>query len=192
MAATEIDSNLLKRCIAEEPGAWKDFVDRFIGLFVHVIHHSAQARSIRLSQDDIDDLCADVFLQIVANDYAVLRKYRRRSSLPTYLSVVARRVVVRSMANRRMAEAFGHVQAHQSSLDHAQAGAPEQQRIDDRDEIKKLLKELPAMDAAVVKQFHLEGRSYREISNRLGIAENSIGPTLTRAREKMRSRQSGS
>ena len=192
MAATEIDSKLLKRCIAEEPGAWKDFVDRFIGLFVHVIHHSAQARSVRISQDDIDDLCSDVFLQIVANDYAVLRNYRGRSSLPTYLSVVARRIVVRSMANRRMAEALGHVQAHQSSLDHAHAGAPEQQRIDDRDEIKKLLKELPAMDAAVVKQFHLEGRSYREISNKLGIAENSIGPTLTRAREKMRTRQAGS
>jgi RNA polymerase sigma-70 factor, ECF subfamily len=37
-----------------------------------------------------------------------------------------------------------------------------------------------------VQQFHLEGRSYREISSRLGVPENSIGPTLSRARAKLR------
>ena len=41
-------------------------------------------------------------------------------------------------------------------------------------------------EAMVVKLFHLEGRSYREISSGLGIPENSIGPTLSRAREKLR------
>jgi len=42
VALTEIDRNLLKRCLAEEPGAWKDFVDRFMGLFVHVVTHTAK------------------------------------------------------------------------------------------------------------------------------------------------------
>jgi RNA polymerase sigma-70 factor (ECF subfamily) len=34
--------------------------------------------------------------------------------------------------------------------------------------------------------YHLEGKSYREISQALGLPENSIGPTLHRAREKLR------
>jgi len=34
--------------------------------------------------------------------------------------------------------------------------------------------------------FHLEGKSYREISDRIGMAENSVGPYLTRVRAKMR------
>lgn len=189
MALTEIDRNLLKRCIAEEPGAWNDFVDRFVGLFIHVIHHSAHARSVKLQPDDVDDLCADVFVSLLANDFAALRAFRGRSSLATYLTVIARRVVVRNLARRKAAEAMGHVYAHHTSLQQAQAQAPEHQRIEDREEVQRLLRELPPSDAAVVKQYHLEGRSYREISERLGIAENSIGPTLSRARDKMLRKQ---
>lgn len=185
MALTEIDRNLLKRCLADEPGAWKDFVDRFLGLFVHVINHTAHARSVRLSQADIDDLCAEIFLALVANDSAVLRHFRGRSSLATYLTVIARRIVVREIARRRIAEELGHVQAHQTSLDKAHAVRVEQQ-VETREQVQQLLQRLPEHDAEVVRQFHLEGKSYREISSGLGIPENTIGPMLTRARAKMR------
>lgn len=43
-------------------------------------------------------------------------------------------------------------------------------------------------EADVIRQFHLEGKSYREISASLGIPENSIGPTLSRALDRMRQR----
>ena len=62
MALTEIDRNLLKRCLAREPGAWKDFVDRFIGLFVHVIQHTAHVRSVKLTPHDVDELAKDTRL----------------------------------------------------------------------------------------------------------------------------------
>ncbi len=93
MALTEIDRTLLKRCLAEEPGAWKDFVDRFIGLFIHVINHVGHSRSVRLTSDDVDDLCAEVFVALLADDFAILRRFRGKSSLATYLTVIARRVV---------------------------------------------------------------------------------------------------
>jgi len=48
------------------------------------------------------------------------------------------------------------------------------------------LEELDEAEAEVVRLYHLEGKSYREISARIGMPENSIGPTLSRAREKMR------
>ncbi len=186
MALTEIDRNLLKRCLAEEPGAWKDFVDRYIGLFAHVINHTAHVRSVVVTPEDVDDLCAEIFVALLANEYAVLRQFRGKCSLATYLTVVARRIAVREIARRRMAEALGHVSAHQNSLAHAQAAGREQQRVDDREEVQRMLRNLPPNDAEVVRQFHLEGKSYREISSRLGIPENSIGPTLTRARDQMR------
>jgi RNA polymerase sigma-70 factor, ECF subfamily len=186
VALTEIDRNLLKRCLAGEPGAWNDFVNRFIGLFVHVINHTAHARSVPITPEDIDDLCAEVFVTLLANDFAVLRRFQGRSSLATYLTVVSRRVVAREIAQRRMAEALGHVPARQSSLKQADAVVRGQQELENRDEVSQLLDQLPSPDAEVVRQFHLEGRSYQEISTRLGIPENSIGPTLSRAREKLR------
>jgi RNA polymerase sigma-70 factor, ECF subfamily len=187
MTLTEIDRSLLRRCLAEEPGAWKDFVDRFMGLFVHVVTHTAHARSVRLAQDDVDDLCAEVFMALLANDYAVLRRFRGQSSLATYLTVIARRVVVHTMVRRRMAEALGHVVAqHPDMKQQADSHHFDLKRIEDHDEVERMLVNLPAGDAEVVKQYHLQGRTYREISSHLGIPENSIGPTLTRARQKMR------
>ena len=189
MALTEIDRDLLKRCLAEEPGAWKDFVDRFIGLFIHVVNHTAHARSVRVNPEDIDDLCAEVFLALLANNFAVLRQFRGQSSLATFLTVISRRVVVREMARRRLAEAMGHVTAHQASLNHAHVERGELQRIEDREEVARMLDGLADTEAQIIRQFHIEGRSYREISTGLGVPENTIGPTLTRARAKIRSRE---
>ena len=44
VALSEIDRNLFARCLARKPRAWDDFVDRFMGLVLHVIDHSAQSR----------------------------------------------------------------------------------------------------------------------------------------------------
>lgn len=185
MPLTDVDRGLLKRCLTSEAGAWSDFVERYAGLFVHVIQHTAQARSIRVTADDIDDLSSEVMLAIVANDCAVLRNFRGDSALATYLTVVTRRIVVREMSRRRMAEALGHVKSHVSAID--QAAAPvENGRIENQELVERMLSGLPPLDAEVVRRFHLEGQTYREISSRLGVPENSIGPTLTRAREKLR------
>ena len=117
-----------------------------------------------------------------------MRQFRGKSSLATYLTVIARRIVVKEITQRRMSEALGHVQVHGASVEAAHAGQNESQRTEDREEVARMLKELPPREADVVRQFHLEGKSYREISVALGIPENSIGPTLNRARERMRQR----
>ena len=100
MALTNLDRDLLKRCLAHQPGAWNDFVDRFLGLIYHVVHHTAHLRSTPLQPEDTEDLAAEVLLQIVANDYAVLRQFRGNSSLATYLTVIARRICVHELARR--------------------------------------------------------------------------------------------
>ena len=45
---------------------------------------------------------------------------------------------------------------------------------------------LEGTEAQVVRMYHLEGKSYQEISSAVGMPENSVGPILSRAREKMR------
>jgi len=178
VALSDVDRNLLERCLNRQPHSWEDFVDRFTGLVVHVINHSAQSRSIRLNRQDSEDLAADVFLTILKDDFAVLRHFRGQSSLATYLTVIARRVVVRELLARK----------HATSLSSGQ-DLPEmavEPRIHDRDEVERLLEELEPGEARIVRLFHLDGLSYREISQSTGLAENSIGPLLARARSKMR------
>lgn len=186
MALTEIDRRLLKRCLANEPGAWKDFVDRFIGLFVHVVNHTAHSRSVRLTLEDIDDLTADIFLALIADSFAVLRRFHGKSSLATYLTVIARRVVVKNMAQRRMSEAMGHVTARGSAFAQQGGSGDSQLRIDDSEIVQQMLENLSDQESQVVKMFHLEGRSYQEISDIVGMPINSIGPALTRVRQRLK------
>jgi RNA polymerase sigma-70 factor (ECF subfamily) len=183
VALSEIDRNLLDRCLNRKPRGWEDFVDRFMGLIVHVINHTAQCRSTNLSAADREDLAADVFLAIVDNDLAVLRHFRGKSSLATYLTVVARRVVVRKLVEGRSATPLGEMVAHAEAEEYE----PEQ-RIIDHEEVGRLLGQLQGSEAAVVRMYHLEGKTYQEISRTVGMPENSVGPMLSRARAKLRRR----
>ncbi|RIK73803.1 MAG: sigma-70 family RNA polymerase sigma factor [Planctomycetota bacterium] len=192
MAFTEIDRRLLEKCLGGKPRAWEDFVDRFMGLVVHVVNFTAQSRSVRLTPDDRDDVAAEVFLAIVENDFAILRHFRGESSLATYLTVVARRIVVRELLNRKTPASLGDSVnqlsegAGQLSEGNGHSEPRFEQRIRDRDEVERLLAELEGVEADVVRLYHLEGRSYREISQLTNVPENTIGPMLSRARAKMR------
>lgn len=179
VALSEIDRHLLQNCLEHQSGSWESFANRFLGLVIHVVNHAALARSIRLSAEDREDLCAEVFLTILQDDFAVLRQFRGQSSLATYLTVIARRVVVRQLMKHRVAAPLSEVLPDPRRVD-------VEQRISDRDEVEKLLDGLDGREAEVVRMYHLEGRSYQEISCQVGLAENSIGPTLSRARERLR------
>ena len=82
MALTSVDRALLQRCLKHEAGAWNDFVDRFLGLFYHTIHYTAHLRSVALDPEDVEDLAAEILLQVVANDYAALRQFPAAAAWP--------------------------------------------------------------------------------------------------------------
>jgi RNA polymerase sigma-70 factor (ECF subfamily) len=185
---TPQDRDLLKRCLQHEPGAWNDFVDRYLGLVYHVIHHTAHLRSVPLRPEDVEDLAAEILLGVVAKDYQVLREFRGKSSLATYLTVVARRICVHQLARRTAAR---EVQPkNDEQLKNVEAEADEAPRagvgLETLEEVARLLKKLPARERQVVRLHYLEGRSYEEIATELSMPINSIGPILSRARKKLR------
>jgi RNA polymerase sigma-70 factor, ECF subfamily len=183
VALSDFDRQLVQRCLARESGAWEDFVDRFLGLVLHVINHTAQSRSIAITPPDQEDLTSEVFMAMLADDYGVLRRFRGQSSLATYLTVISRRVVVRELLKRRIVPNVHEGAEIGSVEDNAEAA---EERVANREQVERLLDELNDEEADIVRLYHLEGQSYHEISRRTGVPENSIGPTLSRARDKMR------
>ena len=190
MSLSEFDRKLLDRCLSRSPRSWEDFVDRFLGLVLHVVTHTAQSRSLRLRTEDRDDLVAEVFLAIVKDDLALLKRFRGQSSLATYLTVVARRVAVHGLLKRKTVTSLNDLTEksalEKSAIDDAKVSTGPEQQVANHDEVERLLGILHGPEAQVVRMYHLEGKSYREISKDTGIPENSIGPTLSRARNKMR------
>jgi RNA polymerase sigma-70 factor (ECF subfamily) len=181
-----VDRTLVQRCLNHEPGAWNDFVDRYLGLIYHVIHHTAHLRSVPLQPEDVEDVAAEILLQIIARDYAALRDFRGEASLATYLTVIARRACIHEL-NKRTGGADAPIRRD----GRIQAAEPEDRPkgevgLESLEEVQKLLRRLPARERQVVRLFYLEGRTYEEISTQLHVPVNSIGPILSRARQKLR------
>jgi RNA polymerase sigma-70 factor (ECF subfamily) len=183
---TDIDRKLLNDLLAGQSGAWRLFVDRFTGLIIQVIKHTAQAHSLKLNADDIEDLCADTFAELLLRDMAALRAFRGRSSLATYLSVITRRVVVRKLTQHRYLQAMGHVNAHQAAVDYASSDSPPGRQLEQRDQIESFFLKLPQDAVSVLKWIYLDGLSYQQVAKKLGKPLNSLGPLLTRIRSAFR------
>lgn len=190
MAYTKIDQELLERCLDSDQEAWKDFVDRYLGLFIHVIRHTAQCRDIPLQAPDIDDLCAVILETLISKRYAVLKRFRGESSLGNYLVVVARRIVVNEMRQLRKEGRLGASGDSSMEMPVFNPGVSgEQERYADCDEVRHLLAQMSPRDAEVVRQYHLEGRNYKEIAKRLGLPVNTIGSILSRVKQRFQQKQ---
>lgn len=178
-AASPQDLELVQACLAAAPGAWDALVGRYAGLLAHVVDRTASQRRRPLTSADRDDLIADVLVELLKNDAAALRGFAGRSTLAAYLTVIARRVVVRSLCRE------GHA-ALPSGVTEPAAARSEQRDMADREEIAVMLGRLDEAEAQLVRLHHLESRSYGEISRITGLPIGSIGPALSRARQKMR------
>lgn len=187
------DRQLVEACLARDDGdhGWEALVTQFSGLVAHVVSRTAEHRQRPLSATDRDDLVAEVFFEVLRNNAAVLRGFAGRSSLAAYLTVIARRVAGRRLQRLARSQVVQASQPASSSLEpHAVADGGGQRQVDDREQVVALLKSLDADEAKIVRLFHIEERSYGEISRLLGIPLGSVGPVLARARAKLR-RQAG-
>ena len=102
MSMNELDQTLLVRCLEEQPRGWEDFVDRFMGLVVHVIDHTVQIRGINIDDEQRDRLCEEVFTILHHDSFRLLCEFDGQCSLTTYMTVIARRIIVRLLLNRNI------------------------------------------------------------------------------------------
>jgi RNA polymerase sigma-70 factor, ECF subfamily len=186
MPLTDVDQKLLKRILEKKPGSWNDFVDRFLSLIYHTIHHTAHLRSAKLRAEDVEDIASEVLVALLTDDSKALRSFRGQASLSTYLTVIARRTCVHELTRRQSVRDSikrGDVQPVTDIPEDDTAAAKAMEKLEDVD---SLLRQLSGKPREVVRLFYLEGRTYEEISTELDLPVNSIGAVLTRAREKLR------
>src|SRR5229473_3827316 len=156
VAHNAADDALLNCCLRHEAGAWKAFVDQFLGLIFHTVRRTSQLVSMPLRAADTEDVAAEVMLQVVRNDFAVLRRFRRQSSLATYLTVIARRVCLHEL-NRRAAQLMPIQAPDRPQAEPDRLTAPALfSHIENQEEVERLLGRLPAPERHVVRLFYLE------------------------------------
>lgn len=182
------DRQLVCRMIARDPAAWNSFINLHGRVIRARVADVAFSFGCLADTAVIDDATADVFAALLANDSAALKTFAGRSSLLTYVAIIATRCATRNFARKR------YSRKNHSPLNDQDATCDETQtdpamRImenEQRDRINALLEELPDKQREVVRLFHLEGQSYAHISQALGMPLGSVGVTLRRAEARLR------
>jgi RNA polymerase sigma-70 factor (ECF subfamily) len=184
-ARAAADRELAAACGTGDEAAWAALTDRFSRLFAHVAERTATHWQVDLDSSDRDDIVAETLLACLRNDAAVLRAFAGRSTLATYLAVIARRIAARMLAHRVATRRLATADTVDLPADPV-VTSPGGDRVADRDEVERLLMRLDEAEARLIRLHHLEGHSYGEISRLTGMPLGSIGPALSRAKAKMR------
>lgn len=181
------DRSLVERLLVGDGSAWQQFVESY-GRLVRSRVADVAATFGRVGDEAaIDDATAEVFAALLRNSGAALRAYAGRSSLATYVAVISTRSATRGFARRCVPAADANENLSQTACDESVVD-PVARMIDveQRQRVQSLLERLPAKQRQLISMFHLQGKSYADISDRLEIPMGSIGPTLRRAEAKLR------
>ncbi len=181
------DRLLVERLVYGDGTAWQTFVQTY-GRLVRC-RVADVATTFGRAEDDsaIDDATAEVFAALLGNDAAALRAFAGRSSLGTYIAVIATRSATRGFARKRLVVASAaEADISQATRDGAADPAHQLIHAEQQQRVRRMLSRLPAKQRKVVTLFHLQGKTYADISDQLQMPIGSIGPTLRRAEAKLR------
>lgn len=177
---------LVRRCLTGHEGAFEELVERFQNMVYNVAYRFLGGR------EEAEDLTQEVFLKV----YYALKTFRRASSLKTWIY----RITTNMSLNRlkKLRRRFHH---RQVSLDAplAQELPPLSEAIADgspgpdsgvrssqiQKRLQKALDELSDEQKAVVILRDIEGLSYEEIADSLGINIGTVKSRLARGRSNV-------
>ena len=178
---------LVEQLVRGDSAAWQHFVETHGRLVRSRVADVASSFGKAADSSAIDDATAEVFAALLGNDAAALRAFAGRSSLSTYVAVIATRSATRGFARRHLTSAGGDTEfAQQTSDESASDPLIELISAEQKERLRALLDRLSPKQRQLVSMFHLEGESYAEISRKLDIPLGSIGPTLRRAEAKLK------
>lgn len=177
---SQVHRRLLKDCLTGKPGAWEAFVSAFSPYLAEVCRRALARLGRPSGPQETDDLLQEVFLLLLEDDLKVLRAYGGRSSLASYLAVVAAHRAARE-DGRPLSEPLPERISGIPGPAEAMAAKEGQERI--KAEMDKL-----SPQARLALALQADGMGQREIGRILAISENAAAHLVSRARATLRER----
>lgn len=175
--ASPSDAELVERCLRKDNAAWEQIIARYRRKIFHI------AYKFTGKYEEAEDLSQEVFLKV----FRSLEKFNRDADLSTWLSSVARNYCIdRYRATKRERQV---VVDDLLALDLAPAASGNPHRaLEDRDRrsfVRRGLDLLPAKLREAVVLRDLQGLSYNEMAERLGLPEGTVKSRINRGREEL-------
>lgn len=181
-----MNADLIQRALRGDARAWEQLVDRYARLV-----YSVPAR-YRLPPTEADDIFQDAFLALAQH----LHEIQDPERLPAWLITTTRRLVWRALERRRLEQPLEAEDLTDGSfsalVERSLSPMPTVQELIDgwqrQEALEQGLRWLNERCRSLLTLLFLEPAepSYDEISERLGIAKGSIGPTRNRCLEQLR------
>jgi RNA polymerase sigma-70 factor (ECF subfamily) len=135
-------------------------------------------RAFALSKEDQDDLCQEILVSL----WEALPQFEGRAKLSTYVYRVAhRRALNWKRSQRRYSHKLTHYENDFPELKLTQADPPADARLD---WLYRTINSLKPVDRTICL-LYLDGLSYREMSEILGLTEDNIGIRVHRCKQQL-------
>lgn len=135
-------------------------------------------------QEDAEDLCQDVFMRVFRD----IGKFRGHSKLSTWIGSIAYHISIDHLRKTRKEVVTAVENFTPAMLNHVdfQSSIGSHDRAAIRDLVHRIIGAMPLQYRTVVTLFHLEGISYKEITEITGMPEGTIKSYLNRGRQIIR------
>ena len=183
MGRNRNDLELVERCVAGEPGAWRQFVDRFAPTVRALARRYLRLHGRMADSAELDDVVQDVFLAVTRREFRLLKNYDPTYTFKTYLGVITRTEVHRVLRKKRPLLG-GPAELERAAPAGADASV-EAERTEEREVLATAMDELPDRDAEILRLRFLREMDYKAIASTLRIPEASVGQTLFRAKQRL-------
>lgn len=173
MKSTE--QRLVKRLKSGDTAALGKIIDAYSGYVCTVIRNFSRGT---LSEQDIDELCSDVFFNLWEHRETLDLEI----PLKAYLSAIARNAVKnRFRAQKPPSEDISELEiADVFSVEETAEMNETMQTLDDA------LKQLKKREREIFLRFYFYGEKSSEIAEKTGITESSVRSVLSRTRTKLK------
>src|SRR6185295_11669533 len=172
------DAELIERCLRKENAAWEQVMLRYRRRVFHI------AYKFTGKHDDTEDLTQEIFLKV----FKSLDKFNQDADFSTWLGSVARNYCIdHYRASKREKEVLvDDLVAFDLAV--ATAGTNPQRVLEDRDRrsfLRRGLELLPDKLREAVVLRDLQGLTYQEMAERLGLPEGTVKSRINRGREEL-------
>jgi RNA polymerase sigma-70 factor, ECF subfamily len=171
------DAELIERCLRKDNSAWEQIVARYRRKVFHI------AYKFTGKHDEAEDLTQEIFLKV----FKSLDKFNRDADFSTWLSSVARNFCIDNYrAGKREREVLVE-DLVAFDLAPAASGNPHR-ALEDQDRrsfLRRGLDQLPDKLREAVVLRDLQGLSYQEMADRLGLPEGTVKSRINRGREEL-------
>lgn len=172
------DIDLITQIRCGNENAYRTLVENHKNLVWHMVLRMVSR------QEDAEDLCQDVFLQVFRN----IGNFRGDSKLSSWIGSIVYHVCIDFLRKkgREKNRAGDNPGFDNGGLAYADMAGKKMDRAKLKTVVHKIIRNLPLRYRTVITLYHLEEFSYKEIAGITGMPEGTVKSYISRAREMIR------